>query len=103
VQQPVAATGGGTLLRVEVTPGASDDAFPDGFNQWRELLEARVKAPAQDGEANRALCALAARALDLDTNSVTVKSGHTSRRKTLFVRGLGPDEVNERLGGVIER
>jgi uncharacterized protein (TIGR00251 family) len=88
VQDAVASTPEGVILRVQVTPGAEEDAFPSGYNEWREVVEARVRAPARDGEANRALLDLVARRLDVPREAVWLDSGHTASRKSVGVRGL---------------
>lgn len=80
-----------------VNPSAGTDAFPDGYNEWRERIGARVRAPAQGGEANRALCELVADRLGVEADHVGITQGHTSSRKTLIVRGPSVDEIAERL------
>ncbi|MDA8249885.1 MAG: DUF167 family protein, partial [Rhodospirillales bacterium] len=52
-----------------------------------ERLRIGVAEAAEDGRANRAACALLARALDLPASAVAVASGATSRDKTLRVAG----------------
>lgn len=99
---PIQPHDGAVLVDVDVTPSADRDAFPAGYNEWRERVEVRVQAPAQDGEANRAVCVLAAEAFDVDTDRVAVKSGHTSPKKRLIVRGSSADEVERALGGVLD-
>lgn len=102
VTGPIQAHDGAVLVDVDVTPSADRDAFPAGYNEWRERVEARVRAPAEDGEANRALCEIVARALDVDAGRVGVKSGHKSRRKRLIVEGCSTAEVERALGGVLD-
>lgn len=101
VQDVVASTDGATLLRVDLTPGADEDRFPDGFNRWRGCVTARVKAPPQDGEANRALVGLVAEHFGLGREEVWIKTGQTSRRKTVALAGLAVEEVRQRLSGVL--
>lgn len=102
VQEAVSTTDGGTLLSVELTPEASEDAFPAGYNPWRDRVEARVQAPARDGEANRALIELVATYFDVPGSDVWIKAGARSRRKTIGVRGLDEATVRDRLAGVLE-
>lgn len=87
----------GASLDVEVVPGARESRFPAGYNAWRARIEAKVRAPPEDGQANAELCALVAAALGVPPSAVRVSAGHTSRRKTLLVAGLGVDEVLARL------
>lgn len=97
MQGAVRSCEGGILLDVDVTPSAQEDRFPDGYNEWRERIGARVRAPAEDGRANRALCEIVADAFGIDTGHVGVEHGHTASRKTLIVRGLSADEATTRL------
>lgn len=89
---------GGVLLDVDVKPSADRDAFPDGYNEWRERVDASVRAPARDGEANRALRELVADVLAIDADRVGIRRGRTSRRKTLFLRGVSVEEARARIG-----
>ena len=50
-------------------------------------LRIGVAEAAEDGRANRAACAVLARALDMPASAVVVTLGQTSRDKTLHVRG----------------
>lgn len=96
------AADGGVLLAVDVNPSADRDRFPDGYNEWRQRLGVRLRAPARDGEANRALRGVVADALDVDPGDVGIRRGHTSSRKTVFVRGRSVEETETMLGGVID-
>lgn len=87
----------GVTLDVEVVPGSRESRFPAGFNAWRGRIEAKVRAPPEDGQANAELVALVAAALAVPAARVRVSAGHTARRKSLHVDGLTPDEVAARL------
>ena len=87
----------GVALEVEVVPGSRESRFPAGFNEWRGRLEAKVRAPPEDGKANAELCGLVAEALGVPAGAVSVTSGATSRRKTLTVRGLDRAACEARL------
>jgi uncharacterized protein (TIGR00251 family) len=50
-------------------------------------LQVAVTEAAEDGKANRAVCALVARALDRPLASVRIVSGATNREKLLSVAG----------------
>lgn len=97
------AVDGGVLLDVDVKPDAHEDAFPDGYNEWRERVGARVSAPAADGEANRALCKLVAARLGVEADRVAIERGHTSSRKSLLVTGVDVGTVTAALGEVDRR
>lgn len=85
---------GGSKLSVKVVPGASRDRI---MGPLGDALKLAVSKPPQDGAANRAVVALLAAALDLPPKQVEILRGHTSPRKEVFVRGLTPQQVAERL------
>lgn len=95
-EEAVKPAKGGAALEVEVVPGSRESRFPAGWNPWRGRIEAKVKAPPEEGKANAELCALAAEALGVPQASVRVTSGQTSRRKTLSV-SLSRGAALERL------
>ena len=88
---------GGVALEVEVVPASRASRFPAGFNAWRGRIEAKVRAPPEDGQANAELRALVAEALGVPAAAVRVAAGHASRRKTLHVEGLTAEEATRRL------
>lgn len=87
----------GVSLDVEVVPGSRASRFPAGYNEWRGRIEAKVRAPPEDGKANAELCGLVADALGVPPAAVRVTAGHASRRKTLAVAGLTVDEAVGKL------
>lgn len=64
-------------LTLRVTPGARTEAL--------EIVEgrllAKVRAPAEDGKANAAVCALLSRALSVAPSRLELLRGATSREK----------------------
>ena len=80
-----------------MTPGARQDAIIG----WQgDALKVRVRAAAERGKANQAVCQLLAQALGVARSAVTVERGHGSRDKVLAVDGLTEAEVLERLGRI---
>lgn len=94
----VTTASGAVVLALDVTPGAREDRFPDGFDAWRGRIRLRVRAPAQDGRANRAVLDLVAAALGVPRAAVTLEAGATDRRKTVRVEGLDREMILARLG-----
>lgn len=88
---------GGVVLEVEVVSASRESRFPAGFNAWRGRIEAKVKAPPEDGQANAELVGLVAEALGVAQASVSVLSGHTSRRKSVAVVGVTVQAAIDRL------
>ena len=78
----------GVTVAIKVTPrarrpglaGVADDT--DG-----PRLRIGVTEAAEDGRANRAACAVLAKALDLPASAVSLATGATNRRKLLRVAG----------------
>jgi uncharacterized protein (TIGR00251 family) len=50
---------------------------------YRECVKIRLRAPAVDNKANKALVAYVASALNVKKSQVTIEAGQTTRRKTL--------------------
>lgn len=88
---------GMVLLEIEVQPGSSRQGIV-GFNQWRSKLQVAVKAEAQQGKANIAVCNVISTLLKAE---VKVVSGHTSRQKKVSIEGLKTSEIIQRLEGLI--
>jgi uncharacterized protein (TIGR00251 family) len=82
-------------VQVRVQPRASREAI----SGWRGgALVVRVTAPPVEGEANRAVTTLLARALGVARSAVTVVRGERGRDKVVRVEGLSLAEVRQRLG-----
>jgi uncharacterized protein (TIGR00251 family) len=85
------------VLSVRVQPRASRDAIAG----WQDgTLRLRVTAPPVDGEANRAVATLLAKALGVAPSSIRVIQGERGRNKLVSIAGLGEDEVRNRLASV---
>ncbi len=83
------------LLTVRVTPGAREDAIVG----WAEgVLRVRVRAAAERGKANEAVCRLIAGKLGLAPRQVSIARGAGSRDKVVQVEGLAEEDVERRLG-----
>lgn len=83
------------MVRLHVQPRASRDEIAG----WREgALAVRVTAPPVEGEANRAVVELLARALAVPRRMVSVVHGERGRDKLVRIEGLSLDDVERRLG-----
>lgn len=89
----VRSTREGVLLQIEVVPGAREERFPAGYNEWRKRLQARVRAPPVEGRANAALVELVARILNVPRGRIRIIEGDESRQKTLLVEGAAIESV----------
>ena len=96
--RPWTAREKGVVLQVRLTPKSSRDAL-EGVEVLADgacVLKARVRAVPEDGKANDALVALAAKSLKTPASRIKIESGATSRRKSLFLEGE-PGEMVARL------
>jgi uncharacterized protein (TIGR00251 family) len=88
-ERPWAATAGGIVLTVRLTPKGGRDAI-DGVEaaaDGKPVLKVRVRAAPSEGEANDALMRLIAKAAGVAPRAVNLISGHTSRVKRLKIDG----------------
>ncbi len=83
-----------SLLRVRVSTGANRSAVSGRLG---EAWKIRIAAPPVDGKANSELVRFMAEKLDVPRDHVSIKSGHTSRSKTLTVEGLSSEQVARAL------
>lgn len=72
---------GNGRLTVRVTPGARSEALEIAGGS----LVIRVRAKPKDGEANEAVLALLARALNVPRSSLALLRGATSREKVVQI------------------
>jgi uncharacterized protein len=94
-RQPWRATPDGVVVSCRLTPKGGRDAI-DGVSELSDgssVLAARVRCAAQDGEANRALCALLAERLGAPTSSARIAAGSKSRLKQVAISGDPADLV----------
>ncbi len=90
------AAAGGVTLEVLVQPRASRTRVA-GEHDGR--LKIQLAAPPVDGEANAALQAFLAAALEVRKADVAIERGETGRRKTVRVAGVDAARVAAALRG----
>ena len=84
----------GTCLNVRLQPRARQNEIGEALGSE---LRIKVTAPPVDAAANQALVRLLAERLECPRGAVRLIKGHTSRHKVVFVEGLKPEEVMQRL------
>ncbi len=89
---------GGVEVDVIVSPNAARSEIV-GFDEWRGRLVIRLRAPPEKGEANEELRSLLGEKLDVRAE---VLKGHTSRMKTVLLRG-DTKAIIERLEDFVAR
>ncbi len=96
------------VLRLRLSPKSAADRI-DGIAHLSDgscVLKIRVRAVPQDGEANRALIQLLAKALDIGTSAVHLEGGATARGENpchLRRRGGAGCEARSALRGFLDR
>ena len=80
-------------LKIRLIPRAKSDKI-DSWTQDK-VLKVRVHSPPVDGKANQALIKLLSKAIGCAKSNIIIKSGHTSRNKTIEITGLGSEELKE--------
>ncbi len=90
----IAADGPDVLIRVKAVPGASREQIVGPLGDRRKV---RVNAPPEGGRANKAVCALIARALGVKPKQVSIESGRSSSQKTIRVENCDVATVEKKL------
>lgn len=91
---PVRAAGEGSRLRVRVLPKSVRSGIRGVLG---ERLKVAVREPAEQGKANRAVCALLAQALGVPEGTVAIVAGHGAQEKLVEIRGLAPEACRQRI------
>ena len=73
-------------------------ASREGIDGWHAgVLRVRVSAPPVEGDANRAVISVLARALGVPPSALSIVQGARGRDKVVRVEGLRPEDVAARL------
>jgi uncharacterized protein (TIGR00251 family) len=82
-------------LKVRVSPRASRDVI---LGEHDGALKIAISAPPVDGEANAAVIAFLARALDLPKRAIAIIGGASSKQKLVEIRGVDAARVRGLIG-----
>ncbi len=83
----------GLIFHVRLTPRTAHDRVDsvETRDDGRHVINARVRAVPEDGKANKALLKLFAKCLSYPVGKLSLRGGHKSRIKKIFVEGDGDD------------
>lgn len=84
-------------MAVRAQPGAKKDAV---LGRHGDSLKVAVTAPPEDGRANAALVEYLKTLLGVKRSQVELLSGERNRNKVFLIRGLTPELLAERVGGL---
>ena len=88
------ASADGALLDVYVQPKASRNEL---VGLHHGSLKIRLTAPPVEGAANKECIKFLARLLGAPKSDIEIIQGHKSRQKTVLIRGLAPEVVQNLL------
>ena len=94
--------GSGLHISCEVQAGARQNAFPSGYNSWRETIGISITAPPVDGRANAAIILLIADVMGVPRSSISIVSGDHSSRKVIRIDGLSLPDCIHTLNALLE-
>ena len=103
VKDAVRGGNDGVLIDIEVTPGTKTVKVPSGYNPWRKRIEVRLTREAQKGRANQQLIRELSGILGIKENDVTIISGHTAHKKTVCIREMNLEQVNNLMESLIDK
>ncbi len=83
----------GILLKIDVSP-KSDKFTISGYNEWRETVEIKIKAPPHKGKANKEIIKEFSK---ITKTPVEIISGHKSHQKTLKIPHVSKNDLLEIL------
>jgi uncharacterized protein (TIGR00251 family) len=90
--------GDGSVLPVLAQAGAKRNAI---LGERAGALRVAVTSPPEKGKANEAIQRVLAEAFACKASQIRLVSGMASRQKRFLVGGMVPDELNERLAGIL--
>jgi len=78
------------ILYIKATPNASKNEICGLYNG---ALKVKIKAPAVENKANEELVKYFAKLLKLPKTSITLKTGSTSKLKSLYIENCTIDKI----------
>lgn len=81
----------GVLLKVHITPNSAKN-HTAGF--YGDSLNIKIKAPAVDGKANKALISFLADLISVKKSQIKIISGEKSRNKILLITAVNKEFVH---------
>ncbi len=85
------------LIKIHILPGSTRSLFPAGYNNWRQCIEAKVKAAAKENKANNEIIEKIAKYFDILPKDVSIVSGHKGREKTISIKNIQKEDVCRKI------
>jgi len=85
------------LIKIHVIPGSSQSLFPAGYNNWRQCIEAKVKAAAKENKANSEVIKKIAEFFNISVTNIHIVSGEKGREKTVSINNIKKSDVCRKI------
>ena len=92
----VSESGSGVVIKVQVQTRASRDEV---VGPYGDSLKVRITAAPVAGAANKHLLKFLAKQLKIPQSQLSLKSGATSKTKSISIQGISGAEVRDRFQG----
>jgi hypothetical protein len=83
----------GTIIDVEVTPGAKKACIPGGYNPWRKRIEVKLSENAHKGKANEQLVESFSQLFGLRASEISIVTGMKNTKKSILLLGIGREQA----------
>jgi uncharacterized protein (TIGR00251 family) len=83
----------GVIIDLEVIPASKTVKVVSGYNPWRKRITVKLTQAAQKGKANKQLIVELSKILMVSESDITLISGQTSHKKTVFIKGVEVKQV----------
>jgi len=81
-------------LYVKIQPKASKTEY---VGRLGEMYKIRIQSAPVKGAANKELIKFIGKTLGISKSAIRIKSGHTSRQKTLEIDGVSDDDIKQKF------
>lgn len=88
----------GVVLKIKAVPNSSKNEICDLLDG---ALKVKIKAPAVENKANEELVKFFAKLFKLPKSSFSLKSGATSKIKSLYIEGCTIDKIKDVCANII--
>ena len=88
----------GVLLKIKAVPNSSKNEISGLFDN---ALKIKIKAPAVENKANEELIKFLSKLLKVPKSSIILKTGDTSKLKTLYISGCTIDKIKNVCGNIV--
>jgi uncharacterized protein (TIGR00251 family) len=94
----------GIIFSVYLTPGSKTEEIRGVLidEDDRAAIKIAVTAKPKENKANEALVRFLSSVFEAPRSAITIKSGHTSRKKTIVISDYGIIEIPDRLIKILE-